>query len=147
MGGLVGYATRNDRVAASYWDTETSGVTRGGGGAGRTTAELQEPTGYAGLYAAWDVDVDGDGAPDAPWDFGTSSTYPALSVDADGDGAATWRELGSQGRTVTPSPARNPGPGRGARRRGRRRAVRRCACRRAAGRRRPPSPTIRWCRG
>ncbi len=105
VGGLVGHAMSHDRVAASYWDTETSGVTRGGGGSGRTTAALQEPTGYTGPYAAWDVDVDGDGVSDAPWDFGTSSAYPVLSVDADGDGAATWRELGSQGRAVTPSPA------------------------------------------
>ena len=99
VGGLVGHAMPHDRVTASYWDTETSGVTRGGGGSGRTTAALQEPTGYTGPYAAWDVDVGGDGLPDAPWDFGTSGAYPALSVDADGDGAATWRELGSQGRT------------------------------------------------
>ena len=102
VGGLVGHAMPHDRVTASYWDTETSGVTRGGGGAGRTTAALQEPTGYAGLYADWDVDVDVDGVPDAPWDFGTPGAYPALSVDVDGDGAATWRELGPQGRTVTP---------------------------------------------
>ena len=105
VGGLVGHAMPHDRVTASYWDTETSGVTRGGGGAGRTTAALQEPTGYTGPYAAWDVDVDGDGAPDAPWDFGTTSAYPALSVDVDGDGAATWRELGLQGRAAPPSPA------------------------------------------
>ena len=105
VGGLVGHAMPHDRVEASYWDTETSGVTRGGGGGvGRTTAALQEPTGYTGLYAAWDVDVDGDGVSDAPWDFGTPSAYPALSVDADGDGAATWRELGLQGRTFPPSP-------------------------------------------
>ena len=45
------------------------------------------------------------GRSDAPWDFGTPGAYPALSVDADGDGAATWRELGSQGRAVPPSPA------------------------------------------
>ena len=109
VGGLVGHAMPHDRVEASYWDTETSGVTRGGGGAGRTTAALQEPTGYAGLYAAWDVDVDGDGLPDAPWDFGTSGAYPALSVDADGDGAATWRELGSQGRTFPRAAASGAG--------------------------------------
>ena len=114
VGGLVGHAMPHDRVEASYWDTETSGVTRGGGGAGRTTAALQEPTGYTGPYAAWDVDVDGDGVPDTPWDFGTSSAYPALSVDVDGDGAATWRELGLQGRAAPPSPG--PGPGRRRRR-------------------------------
>ena len=102
VGGLVGHAMPHDRVEASYWDTETSGLTESGGGVGQTTAALQEPTGYSGLYAAWNVDVDGDGARDAPWDFGTSSAYPALSVDADGDGAATWREFGLQGRADPP---------------------------------------------
>ena len=109
VGGLVGHAMPHDRVEASYWDTETSGVTRGGGGAGRTTAALQEPTGYAGPYASWDVDVDGDGVSDAPWDFGTPGAYPALSVDADGDGAATGRELGAQGRAVPRAPASGAG--------------------------------------
>ena len=104
----------HDRVTASYWDMETSGMTRGGGGAGRTTAALQEPTGYTGPYAAWDVDVGGDGAPDAPWDFGTPGAYPALSVDADGDGAAAWRELGAQGRTVTRAAAESEGGAPGA---------------------------------
>ena len=101
VGGLVGHAMPHDRVEASYWDTEASGVTESGGGAGRTTMALQEPTGYTGPYAAWNVDVDGDGdgLPDAPWDFGTSGEYPVLAVDADGDGVATWRELGLQGRT------------------------------------------------
>ena len=102
VGGLVGHAMPHDRVEASYWDTETSGLAESGGGAGQTTAALQEPTDYSGLYAAWDVDVDGDGASDAPWDFGTPSAYPALAVDADGDGAATRRELGWQGRAVPP---------------------------------------------
>ena len=156
VGGLVGHAMPHDRVEASYWDTETSGVTRGGGGAGRTTAALQEPTGYTGPYAAWDVDVDGDGVSDAPWDFGTSSEYPALSVDADGDGAATWRELGSQGRAVPPAASEGgcavgagvtAGAGAGGRTRRRGRQADGAARPRRTGRRRPPSPTIRWCRG
>ena len=114
VGGLVGHAMPHDRVEASYWDMETSGMTRGGGGAGRTTAALQEPTGYTGPYADWDVDVDGDGVSDAPWDFGTPGAYPALSVDADGDGLAAWRELGSQGRTVTRAAAESEGGAPGA---------------------------------
>ena len=96
VGGLTGAG--GGRVTASYWDQETSGWTGAGAGSGQSTSALQGPTGYAGLYARWDVDVDGDGSGDAPWDFGTSSEYPALSVDANGDGAATWRELGLQGR-------------------------------------------------
>ena len=116
VGGLVGHAMSHDRVTASYWNTETSGLTASGGGAGQTTAALQEPTEYAGLYAAWDVDVDGDGVSDAPWDFGTSSAYPALSVDVDGDGAATWQEFGLQGRAVPPPAASGAGaPAGGAR--------------------------------
>ena len=113
VGGLVGHAMPHDGVTASYWDTETSGVTRGGGGAGRTTAALQEPTGYAGPYEAWDVDVDGDGVSDAPWDFGTPSAYPALSVDVDGDGVATWREFGLQGRADPPPAASRAGASSG----------------------------------
>ena len=113
VGGLVGHAMPHDRVTASYWDTETSGVTSGGGGAGRTTAALQEPTGYTGPYADWDVDVDGDGVSDAPWDFGTSSEYPALSMDANSDGVPTWRELGLQGRTFPRAAASGAGASSG----------------------------------
>ena len=60
---------------------------------------MQGPTGYAGLYAAWDVDIDGDGTSDAPWTFGTASEYPVLSADGDGDGTATWAEFGRQLRS------------------------------------------------
>ena len=109
VGGLTGVG--GGRVTASYWDQETSGWTGAGSGSGQSTSALQGPTGYAGLYAGWDVDVDGDGAADAPWDFGTSSEYPALSVDANGDGAATWRELGLQGR---PAASATSGVSRGA---------------------------------
>ena len=70
VGGLVGH--NGWVVTASYWDTATSGRTTGSGGAGQSTSALQGPTGYAGLYAAWDVDIDGDGTSDAPWSFGTS---------------------------------------------------------------------------
>ena len=59
----------------SYWDSVTSGIRTdtGSGGAPKTTAELQAPTGYSGIYATWNVDVDGDGTNDDPWDFGTSA--------------------------------------------------------------------------
>ena len=87
-GGLVG---RNQgSVVASYWDAGTTGHT------GRTTAELQAPTGYSGIYAAWNVDLDDDSVLDDPWDFGTETQYPALAVDVDGDGQATWQEFGYQ---------------------------------------------------
>ena len=81
-GGLVG--TNDGTVSASYWDIDTSGMTVGVGAGitagveGNTTAELQTPTDYTGMYASWKIDVDGDGDPDDIWDFGTSSEYPIL---------------------------------------------------------------------
>ncbi|MCY4559072.1 MAG: RCC1 domain-containing protein, partial [Chloroflexi bacterium] len=76
IGGLVGFnrSLRSD----SYWATETSGQADSAAGTGKTTAELQEPTGYAGIYAHWNVDLDGDGSADDPWDFGASCQYPVL---------------------------------------------------------------------
>ena len=69
-------------VVASYWDVQATGVAVAtstvAAGVGRTTAQLQGPTGYAGIYADWNADLDGDGEADAPWDFGTSSQYPVL---------------------------------------------------------------------
>ena len=65
-----------------------------------TTDRLRTPTGYTGIYADWNVDVDGDLTADDPWDFG-ANYYPALKVDFDGDGTATAAEFGKQ---------REPGP-------------------------------------
>ena len=77
-------------------------MTSGGGGEGQTTSALQTPTDYAGIYAAWDVNVDGVAGGDAPWHFGASGQYPALLVDFDGDGRATWQEFGAQRAIVAP---------------------------------------------
>ena len=102
VGGLVG---RNDGGISSdsYWDTATSGQVTSPGGVGKTTAELQTPTGYTGIYASWNLDLDnsdGDGdattGGDDPWDFGTASDYPVVRLDFDGDGRATWQEFGEQ---------------------------------------------------
>lgn len=77
IGGLVGYG-EGGNIAASYWDTQASGQAVSYGGVGKTTAELQSPAGYTGIYAEWDLDLDGDGTGDEPWDFGNSRQYPAL---------------------------------------------------------------------
>ena len=95
VGGLVG--RNGGSISNSFWDTGTSGQPTGSGvGAGdsagllgRTTAQLQAPTGYTGIYRNWGDDVD-------RWDFGASSQYPVLKVDFDGNGNATWQEFGSQ---------------------------------------------------
>ena len=62
----------------------------------KTTEQLQEPTGYTGLYQLWNVDLDGDNSADDPWHFGTTSQYPVLRADLNGDGRATWQEFGYQ---------------------------------------------------
>ena len=69
IGGLVGGRASGD-ITASYWNTQTTGQNSShGGGAGKTTAELQSPTGAAGIYASWSADY---------WDFGTAKQYPVL---------------------------------------------------------------------
>ena len=77
IGGLVGSGGRGF-IIASYWDTETTGQAGSHGGVGKTTAELQSPVGYTGIYAGWNLDLDDDGSSDDPWDFGNSRQYPAL---------------------------------------------------------------------
>ena len=88
---------------ASYWDSDTSGVSSGNIGDPKTTSDLRSPTRYAGIYENWDngTDIFGDGE-DEPlavwcdkdhsgsieadertddnrvWDFGTSNEYPAI---------------------------------------------------------------------
>ena len=125
-GGLLGEA-REDTVSSSYWNIDIFPIGVGSGdpaGAlGLTTAELQSPTGYTGVYGNWNADLDnadGDDDPDTGaedfWDFGTSSQYPALKVDFDGDGVATAGEFGGQGRAEAPdstptTPAPTPAPG------------------------------------
>ena len=126
VGGLIGLRlpleNADDRITitASYWDTRTSGQTDGVGSGSsegvqsKTTAELQLPTGYTGIYSSWNADLDnadGDnnsatGADDF-WDFGTGSQYPALKADLDGNGNPTWQEFGSQ-RPVPPAPPGAP---------------------------------------
>ena len=98
VGGLVGSISSSygGDVTASYWDTRTSGLSGGGHGEGRSTAALQGPTDYTGLYRGWIVDLDGDGRQESPWNFGTGREYPVLALDLDGNGLATWQEMGRQ---------------------------------------------------
>ncbi len=86
-------------VTDSYWDFTKSPRLRpqfnslsgtSGPGIAKTTDELREVLGYSGIYANWNVDVDGDSSPDDPWDFGTACQYPIpkpLGVNPPGRGA------------------------------------------------------------
>ena len=91
----------------SYWDSQVSGLTvsvnnffafGAGGGSGTDTAVLQMPTTYTGIYADWNVDVDGDGAADDPWRFGTFLDYPVLR----GGGANVARQFLLQSQITLP---------------------------------------------
>ncbi len=109
VGGLVG-RNQGSGVSNSYWNTTTSGRVSSTAGEGKTTGELQTPSGYTGIYAAWNLDLDNaDGDSDTatggdePWDFGTAQQYPALRADFDGDGMDTWQEFGRQRPDASPT--------------------------------------------
>ena len=99
-GGLVGHqrgvGSSNDPVTASYWDTLTSGHTSSSTGLGKTTAQLQSPESYSGIYRTWNIDLDLNGTNDDPWHLGENSEYPALNAYIGVPGTATWEELGYQ---------------------------------------------------
>ena len=86
-GGLIGNVAAGS-VTASYWDTSTSGQSTSAGGigvVGKTTRQLQTPTGYNGIYANWNTNLDGDTTTgdattgnDNPWTFGNKMQYPML---------------------------------------------------------------------
>ena len=106
-GALVGGAKKEARISDSYWNmdifTTGTGNPDGPVARGLTTAQLQSPTGYTGVYANWNVDLDNADGDDNPatgaddfWDFGTDSQYPVLKADMDGDGIATAAEFGVQ---------------------------------------------------
>ena len=129
IGGLIGSAgaPRIAPITDSYHDSQTTGRVFGIGSddnndgddtdatdhnnvvdtgetnslPGKTTSELQTPTGYTGIYADWNLDLDdadddGDATTgtDDPWDFGSATDYPTLryagaadnDYDADNDG-------------------------------------------------------------
>ena len=113
-GGLVGSKSGNPAIRSSYWDIETSGLNVGVGDddanddgsldgdeirtpgvGGMTTAALQTPTGYEGIFSDWRHTF-GIPPPYDAWHFGTALQYPALEADLDGDATMTWEEFGNQ---------------------------------------------------
>ena len=81
IGGLIGTASASGTATNSYWDTSTSGQTTSAGGSGvmgKTTRQLQTPTGYTGIYANWNTNLDGVTGNDDPWTFGNKMQYPML---------------------------------------------------------------------
>ena len=72
IGGLIG-RHNTGTIANSYWDINTSGITTGVDGIGKTKIELQSPTAPGStaneVYHSWSTN---------DWDFGTSIQYPVL---------------------------------------------------------------------
>lgn len=111
-GGLIGAESGTLKVSGSYWDSQTTGREHSAAGREKTTAELQSPTAYTGIFEGWNADLDDADGDDDPatgaddfWDFGTGGEYPALKFDSDGDGTATWQEFGQQERMSSHSTA------------------------------------------
>ena len=93
------YATDSGTITASYWDVTTSGIADDAdtnSPEGKPATELQSPTTATGIYANWDVNVDGVTGNDDPWDFGTATQYPVLDFGS--------HVLTKQRATVTISP-------------------------------------------
>ena len=84
-----GCAIHQSGITASYWNFQAYGQTATTTlhldgrfahfptAASQTTSELQQTTGYTGIYALWDDLRDSSGASYA-WDFGTSLDFPVL---------------------------------------------------------------------
>ena len=101
-GGAIGNTAGGAQAQNVYHDSQRSGQTDGGG---YTTRQLRRPTDYSGIYADWNVDIDGDTmTDDDPWDFGTHRNYPLLRADFNSDGEATCEEFGNQPCYREPSP-------------------------------------------
>ena len=92
IGGLIGLKRAVATASNSYYDTSTSGCVTGGsdgcttsaggsGVVGKTTRQLQTPTGYNGIYANWNANLDGVTGNDDPWAFGNKMQYPMLDYD------------------------------------------------------------------
>ena len=79
IGGLTG-RYQSGAITNSYCDTQATG--RSCGSNGRTTSQLQTPTGYTGIYQHWNRDQDNDKVPDYLWNFGSSTDYPTLNTPA-----------------------------------------------------------------
>ena len=94
LAGLVASSTAAARVTNSYYDNTAAGTTltaSAGGGTGYATTALQTPTEYGGIYAMWNVDVDGVSGNDDPWHFGAANQYPTLKYGGFSAGGAGFR--------------------------------------------------------
>jgi hypothetical protein len=80
IGGVVGQ--NGGTVSNCFWDIQTSGQATSAGGAGKTTAEMQDIATFSG--AGWDIIAVAPGATNTTyiWNIVNGVTYPFLSWQA-----------------------------------------------------------------
>lgn len=75
IGGLIGFGSANN----SFWDIETSGQASSSGGAGKTTAEMQDINTY--IDEGWDFFEETTNGIEDVWSF-VAGDYPHLTWEA-----------------------------------------------------------------
>ena len=85
IGGLVGQVSGGSTtITNSYCDTGATlqanciGSDATATAPGKSTTQLQTPTGYTGIYMDWNLDLDDISGTYDPWTFGASDQYPVL---------------------------------------------------------------------
>ncbi len=79
VGGIAGFMSKGD-VIGSFWDVETSGLQKSGGGQGKTTAEMQTASTF--LDAGWDFVEETDNGTEDIWWLLERQDYPRLWWEA-----------------------------------------------------------------
>jgi len=78
VGGLVGYNDRRSIVRRCFWDTEVSGVSVSGGGAGLKTGEMHDIDTY--MTAGWDMAGERSNGTTDVWLMPENEGYPVLAI-------------------------------------------------------------------
>ena len=86
VGGLIGQPIDQRRIRSSYWDGQTTGISRSSTinlGEEKATAELQGTTSFEDIYMEWN-DYRCPGSVGLVWDLGTAVHYPAITCTPGG---------------------------------------------------------------
>ena len=110
-GGLVASKSGTASATDAFYNSDTAGLSASALGVAKTDAALRTPTGYTGIYADWDVDIDNADTDDDlttggddPWHI-TAGNYPVLDY---GTGASTTTQTNEQPAVpATPSIVRH----------------------------------------
>ena len=103
-GGTINYVYGSGAVTTSGTEQNPTGTSK------QTETALKTPTGYTGIYANWNFDIDDADddntlttGTDDPWDFGTSSQLPVFDYTPEGGTALPPAQLRPASLTLTAS--------------------------------------------